>query len=217
MLNHYGAHTGRFSGSDKLNLQNLPSRGNTTIRRALKAPKVTCSSRVTPRRSKHVLWQGGKGQDLVQAFRDQAGRVLQFASEVYGRKITKADKVERFVGKDLYCRGTLVLSHHGWKPYRVGDDRRFVVGWTGVGMPSRITEQRHQANIESVRRLVDTGSPNLVRDAVVGSAISSSRREDTLYRALDTGRLYRHRLHCWRRRGSVPLWSDATATKRYAS
>lgn len=43
-------------------------------------------------------------------------------------------------------------------------------------MPSRITEQRHQANIESVRRLVDTGSPSLVRDAVAGSAISGSRR-----------------------------------------
>ena len=43
-------------------------------------------------------------------------------------------------------------------------------------MPSRITEQRHQANIESVRRLDDTGSSSLVRDAVVGSAISGSRR-----------------------------------------
>ena len=43
-------------------------------------------------------------------------------------------------------------------------------------MPSRITEQRHQANIESVRRLVDAGSPSVVRDAVVGGAISGSRR-----------------------------------------
>lgn len=43
-------------------------------------------------------------------------------------------------------------------------------------MPSRITEQRHQANIESVRRLVDTGSSCVVRDTVVGSAISGSRR-----------------------------------------
>lgn len=43
-------------------------------------------------------------------------------------------------------------------------------------MPSRITEQRHQNNIESVRRLDDTGSSSLVRDPVAGSAINGSRR-----------------------------------------
>jgi hypothetical protein len=44
-------------------------------------------------------------------------------------------------------------------------------------MPSRTSEQRHQANIESVRRLVDSRSPSVVRDAMVGSAISGSRRK----------------------------------------
>lgn len=44
-------------------------------------------------------------------------------------------------------------------------------------MPSRISEQRHQANIESLRSMVDSGSPSIVRDAVVGSAISGSRRK----------------------------------------
>ena len=39
LLNYYGAHTGRFSGGDKMNLQNLPARGNNSIRRALRAPK----------------------------------------------------------------------------------------------------------------------------------------------------------------------------------
>jgi hypothetical protein len=43
-------------------------------------------------------------------------------------------------------------------------------------MPPRITEQRHQANIESVRCLVDARSPSLVRDAVAGSKIGGSRR-----------------------------------------
>lgn len=44
-------------------------------------------------------------------------------------------------------------------------------------MPSRITEQRHQANIESLRDLVNTRSQSVVRDAVVGNAISGSRRK----------------------------------------
>ena len=100
MLNYYGAHTGRFSGGDKLNLQNLPSRGNTTIRRALKAPAghmlISCDSSQIEART--VAWVAGQ-DDLVQAFRDKRDVYSEFASEVYGRKITKADKVERFVGK----------------------------------------------------------------------------------------------------------------------
>jgi DNA polymerase len=100
MLNYYGAHTGRFSGGDKLNLQNLPSRGNTTIRRALKAPEghalISCDSSQIEART--VAWVAGQ-EDLLVAFRDKRDVYSEFASEVYGRTITKADKVERFVGK----------------------------------------------------------------------------------------------------------------------
>ena len=100
MLNYYGAHTGRFSGGDKLNLQNLPSRGNTTIRRALKAPEgqmlISCDSSQIEART--VAWVAGQ-EDLLVAFRDKRDVYSEFASDVYGRTITKADKVERFVGK----------------------------------------------------------------------------------------------------------------------
>jgi len=100
MLNYYGAHTGRFSGGDKLNLQNLPSRGNTTIRRALKAPEghmlISCDSSQIEART--VAWVAGQ-TDLVEAFAQKRDIYSEFATEVYGRKITKADKVERFVGK----------------------------------------------------------------------------------------------------------------------
>jgi DNA polymerase len=100
MLNYYGAHTGRFSGGDKLNLQNLPSRGNTTIRKALKAPEgqvlISCDSSQIEART--VAWVAGQ-EDLLVAFRDKRDVYSEFASEVYGRTITKADKIERFVGK----------------------------------------------------------------------------------------------------------------------
>jgi len=100
MLNYYGAHTGRFSGGDKLNLQNLPSRGNTTIRRALKAPEghTVISSDSSQIEARTVAWIAGQ-EDLVQAFREARDVYSEFATEIYGRKITKADKVERFVGK----------------------------------------------------------------------------------------------------------------------
>lgn len=100
MLNYYGAHTGRFSGGDKMNLQNLPARGNNSIRRALKAPaghKVIASdsSQIEARMVAYVAGQ----EDLVQAFAEGRDVYSEFATEVYGRQITKADKVERFVGK----------------------------------------------------------------------------------------------------------------------
>lgn len=100
MLNYYGAHTGRFSGGDKLNLQNLPSRGDTTIRRALKAPPghVLIASDSSQIEARIVAYIAGQ-DDLVEAFRDKRDVYSEFASEVYGRTITKADKVERFVGK----------------------------------------------------------------------------------------------------------------------
>lgn len=100
MLNYYGAHTGRFSGGDKVNLQNLPSRGNTTIRRALRAPEgyeiIACDSSQIEART--VAWLAGQ-DDLVQAFREGRDVYSEFATEVYGRTITKGDYTERFVGK----------------------------------------------------------------------------------------------------------------------
>lgn len=100
MLNYYGAHTGRFSGGDKVNLQNLPSRGNTTIRQALKAPEgyeiIACDSSQIEART--VAWLAGQN-DLVEAFAEGRDVYCEFASDVYGRIITKADTKERFVGK----------------------------------------------------------------------------------------------------------------------
>lgn len=98
LLNYFGAHTGRFSGGDKMNLQNLPRGG--ALRKALRAPEgmklIACDSAQIEARM--VAWLAGQ-EDLVAAFRDARDIYCEFASEVYGRPITKADKLERFVGK----------------------------------------------------------------------------------------------------------------------
>lgn len=115
MLNYYGAHTGRFSGGDKMNLQNLPRGG--TLRKSLCAPKgkvlIACDSSQIEARM--VAWVSGQ-TDLLQAFREGRDVYSEFASEVYGRKVTKSDKVERFVGKTCLGSGTLVLTRRGWVP-----------------------------------------------------------------------------------------------------
>lgn len=98
LLNYYGAHTGRFSGGDKMNLQNLPRSG--ALRRALCVPEgkllVACDSAQIEARV--VAWVAQQN-DLLDAFREKRDVYSEFASEVYGRKVTKADKLERFVGK----------------------------------------------------------------------------------------------------------------------
>lgn len=96
MLNYYGAHTGRFSGGDKMNLQNLPRGG--TLRKALRAPKgkvlVACDSAQIEARV--VAWVAGQ-HDLVQSFREKRDVYSEFATEVYGRKV---DRKRREIGPD---------------------------------------------------------------------------------------------------------------------
>lgn len=125
MLNYYGAHTGRFSGGDKMNLQNLPRGG--TLRKSLCAPKgkvlIACDSSQIEARM--VAWVSDQS-DLLQAFREGRDVYSEFATEVYGRKVTKTDKLERFVGKTsilglgygmgaVKFRDTLALGQGGIK------------------------------------------------------------------------------------------------------
>jgi len=101
LLNYYGAHTGRFSGGDKMNLQNLPRSG--ALRRALCAPEgkmlIACDSAQIEARV--VAWVAQQN-DLLDAFREKRDVYSEFATEIYKltiSKVTKADKKERFVGK----------------------------------------------------------------------------------------------------------------------
>jgi DNA polymerase I-like protein with 3'-5' exonuclease and polymerase domains len=98
-LNYAGAVTTmRWSGADKVNLQNLPRGGN--IRRAIKAPEgfvlVACDSSNIELRVNHTL--AGQ-QESIEALRRGEDLYCQFASMLYGREITKEDKDERFMGK----------------------------------------------------------------------------------------------------------------------
>lgn len=99
-LRYSGAHTHRLSGDWKLNMQNLPSRGNNKIRSAIVAPPghqvVTCDA--SQIEARFVAWFCGE-HDLVDAFAQGKDVYSLFASEVFGRTVTKADKAERFVGK----------------------------------------------------------------------------------------------------------------------
>ena len=101
-LKYYGAHTGRWAGSDKVNFQNLPARDKKkkALKNAIIPPdghKVinADSSQIEAR---VLVWLAGQN-DVVQWYKEERDVYCEFASTVYERPITKANKTERAVGK----------------------------------------------------------------------------------------------------------------------
>lgn len=118
-LKYYGAHTGRWSGLDAVNLQNLPSRDKKkkTLKNSIMAPPghyvINCDSSQIEARV--LAWLAGQ-DDVTAQFRANKDVYSIFASKVYGREITKADPAERFVGKTCvlglgYGTGAKKLQH----------------------------------------------------------------------------------------------------------
>ncbi len=101
-LKYYGAHTGRWSGTDKVNFQNLPSRDKKkkALKRAVIPPEgyVVINSDSSQIEARVLAWWAGQ-EDVVKQFANKEDVYSIFASSVYGRTITKADETERFVGK----------------------------------------------------------------------------------------------------------------------
>lgn len=114
MLNYYGAHTGRDSGGDNLNLQNLPRNGS--IRRCILAPAGyrILSADLSQIEARITAWLAGQN-DLIKDFADKSDPerdvYTKYASAIYQRDITKKDKVERFVGKTCILGLGYGMSH----------------------------------------------------------------------------------------------------------
>ena len=118
-LKYYGAHTGRWAGSDKVNFQNLPSRDKKkkALKNAVVAPEgymvINCDSSQIEARV--LAWLSGQ-EDLVKEFANGDDVYSIFASKIYDQTITKKNPVERFVGKTCilglgYGTGALKLQH----------------------------------------------------------------------------------------------------------
>jgi len=101
-IKYYAAHTGRWGGDDKINLQNLPSRGQNAgkLKRAIEAPDgyVIIDSDSSQIEARTVAWLAGQ-TDLVEAFDNGEDVYKIMASAIYGKGIEEISKEERFVGK----------------------------------------------------------------------------------------------------------------------
>jgi DNA polymerase len=97
-LRYYAAHTGRWGGDDKVNLQNLPRKS--PLKKAMRAPEgyvfIDCDSSQIEART--LAWLAGQ-DDLVDAF-DKGEDVYKImASSIYGVPVDEVTDPQRFVGK----------------------------------------------------------------------------------------------------------------------
>ena len=97
-LRYYAAHTGRWGGDDKLNLQNLPRQS--PLKSAILAPDghVMIDSDSSQIEARTLAWLAGQ-DDLVAAFEAGEDVYKIMASAIYNKPVSAVTKDERFVGK----------------------------------------------------------------------------------------------------------------------
>jgi DNA polymerase I-like protein with 3'-5' exonuclease and polymerase domains len=101
-VRYYAAHTGRWGGDDKINLQNLPSRGanGKKLKRSIIAPDghtmIDCDSSQIEARV--LAWLAGQ-DDLTAAFKNGDDVYKHMASSIYSVPSEDVTDSQRFVGK----------------------------------------------------------------------------------------------------------------------
>ncbi len=97
-LKYYAAHTGRWGGSDNVNLQNIPRKS--VLKESMRAPRgfVIVNSDSSQIEARVLAWLSGQN-DLVQAFANGDDVYKIMASKIYNRPVEDITSEERFVGK----------------------------------------------------------------------------------------------------------------------
>jgi DNA polymerase bacteriophage-type len=114
-LRYYAAHTGRFGGTEKINLQNLP-RGS-ELRKVLIAPEghLVYVADLSNIEARMLAWLAGQ-DDLLDQFRRGEDIYSNFASKIYNRPVDKHNNpTERFVGKTAILGLGYGMGHNKFK------------------------------------------------------------------------------------------------------
>lgn len=109
LLNYSGTHTHRWSGANKMNLQNLKRGGE--LRRSILAPKghvivVADSAQIEAR---VLAWLAGQ-DDVVEAFRNKRDLYSEFASFVFGYPVDRKKAATNDKGEYLDKHGNVVAD-----------------------------------------------------------------------------------------------------------
>ncbi len=167
-LRYYAAHTGRWGGDDKVNLQNLPRKS--PLKYAIWAPEgyMMIDSDSSQIEARTLAWLAEQN-DLVDAF-DKGEDVYKImASAIYNKPVQDITKDERFVGK------TTILG----AGYGMGS-KKFRVQLTAMGVDMSEDECER---IISVYRSTYPKIPELWRTA--GVALKAIVRDQTAPLGLD--------------------------------
>ena len=137
-IRYYAAHTGRFGGDDKINMQNLPSRGQNAnkLKKSIIAPKgyVVIDADSAQIEARVLAWLAEQ-DDLVEAFSRGEDVYKLMAGKIYGKDPQDISKEERFFGK------TVVLG----AGYGLGAAKfQLMVKMQGVDIP-----------LDEARRIID--------------------------------------------------------------
>ena len=101
-IKYYAAHTGRWGGYDKVNLQNLPSRGKNAkvLKSCIEAPLGhTLIEADSAQIEARILAWLAEQTDLLESFRREEDVYKNMASAIYGKAVTEISPDERFIGK----------------------------------------------------------------------------------------------------------------------
>ena len=170
-LRYYAAHTGRWGGDDKLNLQNLPR--SSPLKYAITAPDgyvmVDCDSSQIEART--LAWLAGQN-DLVEAFEKGEDVYKIMASSIYGKGVEEITKDERFVGK------TTILG----AGYGMGA-AKFRVQLKAFGVDISVDEADHiiktyRRTYPKIPQLWRTAGESL--NAIIGDAFTEFGTDDIL-------------------------------------
>ena len=101
-IKYYAAHTGRWGGYDKVNLQNLPSRGNNAkvLKSCITAPheRTLIEADSAQIEARVLAWLAGQ-TDLVTAFSQGEDVYRKMAAVIYAKDEELITPQERFIGK----------------------------------------------------------------------------------------------------------------------
>ena len=114
-IRYYAAHTGRWGGDDKINLQNLPSRGPNAkqIKNAIVAPAgyVLIDADSAQIEARVLAWLAEQ-EDVVQTFAENGDVYKRMASKIFGISEAEVTKEQRQIGKVVILGAGYGVGHN---------------------------------------------------------------------------------------------------------
>ena len=114
-IRYYAAHTGRWGGSDKINLQNLPSRGANAkqIKQSIVAPTgyVLIDADSAQIEARVLAWLAEQ-EDVVATFAANGDVYKRMASKIFNIDEAEVTKEQRQIGKVVILGAGYGVGHH---------------------------------------------------------------------------------------------------------